>query len=203
MRELLQNAGIFAWPLGLCSLLATVIILERLFALRRSRVIPRGYGAAIRRGEIPVSDGGKSVAGSILEAFERRGLDVEQLKALTRLEVTRMERGLFILEIVVSAAPLLGLLGTVTGLVRVFSQISPETGLPDPAAFVEGVSMALTTTILGLSIAIPALAFNSYLNRKVDTYEAQLEVGVERLVAEKKKREPGTAPAPGAPSAGS
>lgn len=183
MQELLQNAGIFAWPLGLCSVLATVIILERMLALRRSRIIPREYEVAFSQGEIPAVGDEASVAGRILGFFHTRQLDSEQLKAFTRLQVTRMERGLFILEIVVSAAPLLGLLGTVTGLVRVFSQISPETGLPDPASFVEGVSMALTTTILGLSIAIPALAFNSYLNRRVDTYEAQLEVGVERLVA--------------------
>jgi biopolymer transport protein ExbB len=183
MEELIRNAGIFAWPLGLCSLLATVIILERIFALRRSRIIPREYEVAFSQGDIPASGDDASVAGRILGFFHSGQLDSEQLKAFTRLQVTRMERGLFILEIVVSAAPLLGLLGTVTGLVKVFSQISPETGLPDPAAFVEGVSMALTTTILGLSIAIPALAFNSYLNRRVDTYEAQLEVGVERLVA--------------------
>lgn len=183
MEELVRNAGIFAWPLGLCSLLATVIILERIFALRRSRIIPREYEVAFSQGDIPKSGDDASVAGRILEFFHSGQLDSEQLKAFTRLQVTRMERGLFILEIVVSAAPLLGLLGTVTGLVTVFSQISPETGLPDPAAFVEGVSMALTTTILGLSIAIPSLAFNSYLSRRVDTYEAQLEVGVERLVA--------------------
>jgi biopolymer transport protein ExbB len=182
MRELIENAGIFAWPLGLCSLLATVIILERLFALRRSRIIPREYEQAFAQGAIPDAGDGYSVAGRILEFFHTRQLDAEQLKAFTRLQVTRMERGLFILEIVVSAAPLLGLLGTVTGLVKVFSQISPETGMPDPASFVEGVSMALTTTILGLSIAIPALAFNSYLSRRVDTFEAQLEVGVERLI---------------------
>lgn len=190
MEELIRNAGIFAWPLGLCSLLATVIILERLFALRRSCIIPRQYEIAFSQGAIPESGDSSSVAGRILQFFHSGRLDAEQLKAFTRLQVTRMERGLFILEIVVSAAPLLGLLGTVTGLVKVFSQISPETGMPDPAAFVEGVSMALTTTILGLSIAIPALAFNSYLNRKVDTYEAQLEVGVERLVATMKESGP-------------
>ncbi len=187
MQELLQNAGIFAWPLGLCSLLATVIVIERFFALRRSRIIPGFYHYAFSAGSIPEQGDQKSVAGRIIDYFHQGVLDAEQLKAYTRLQVTRMERGLFILEIVVSAAPLIGLLGTVTGLVTVFSQISPETGLPDPAAFVEGVSMALTTTILGLSIAIPALAFNSYLNRRVDTYEAQLEVGVERLIAEMKK----------------
>ncbi len=188
MQELLENAGIFAWPLGLCSLMATIIIIERLFALRASRIMPPRYMVAFTEGTIPESGDPASVAGKILNFFRDGSLDAEQLKAFTRLQVTRMERGLFILEIVVSAAPLLGLLGTVTGLVRVFSQISPETGLPDPAAFVEGVSMALTTTILGLSIAIPALAFNSYLNRRVDTYEAQLEVGVERLVATLKSK---------------
>lgn len=187
MRELLQNAGIFAYPLGLCSLLATVIILERLFALRRAKIIPKDCEEAIAEGRVPEVENPDSVAGKIIDAYQRRDLDAEQLKAVTRLQVTRMERGLFLLEIIVSAAPLLGLLGTVTGLVKVFSQISPETGLPDPASFVSGVSMALTTTILGLSIAIPALAFNSYLNRRVETYEAQLEVGVERLIAEKKK----------------
>ena len=186
MKELIQNAGIFAWPLGLCSLLATIIIIERLFALRRSRIIPREYEVAFSLGNIPEAGDRYSVAGRIIDFFHQRRLDAEQLKAFTRLQVTRMERGLFILEIVVSAAPLLGLLGTVTGLVKVFSKISPETGLPDPAAFVEGVSMALTTTIVGLAIAIPALAFNSYLSRRVDTFEAQLEVGVERLIGSMK-----------------
>ena len=187
MQELITNAGIFAWPLGLCSVLATVIILERLFALRRRCIIPREYEVAFSQGDIPKSGDNYSVAGRILQFFHSGQLDAEQLKAYTRLQVTRMERGLFILEIIVSAAPLLGLLGTVTGLVTVFSQISPETGMPDPASFVEGVSLALTTTILGLSIAIPALAFNSYLTRRVDTFEAQLEVGVERLVASMKQ----------------
>jgi biopolymer transport protein ExbB len=182
MIELLDKAGIFAWPLGLCSLLATVIIIERLFALRRSCIIPRHYQQAFTQGDIPAEGDGHSVSGRILQFYHSGQLDAEQLKAFTRLQVTRMERGLFILEIVVSAAPLIGLLGTVTGLVQVFGQIHPETGLPDPSSFVEGVSLALTTTVLGLAIAIPALAFNSYLNRKVDTYEAQLELGVERLI---------------------
>ena len=183
MRELIEKAGIFAWPLGLCSLLAAIIVIERLFALRKSRIIPSFYEIAFTTGSIPEHGDSGSVAGRILDYYHQGKLDAEQLKAYTRLQVTRMERGLFILEIVVSAAPLIGLLGTVTGLVTVFGQISPETGLPDPAAFVEGVSLALTTTILGLTIAIPSLAFNSYLTRRVDTFEAHLEVGVERLIA--------------------
>lgn len=186
MLDLIAKAGIFAWPLGLCSVLATVIIIERLLALRRSCIIPREYQLAFTQGEIPASGDNHSVAGRILQFFHTGKLDAEQLKAFTRLQVTRMERGLFILEIIVSAAPLIGLLGTVTGLVAVFGHIHPDTGLPDPTRFVEGVSLALTTTVIGLAIAIPALAFNSFLNRKVDTYEAQLELGVERLIASMK-----------------
>lgn len=183
MIELLEKAGIFAWPLGLCSVLATVIIIERMFALRRSCIIPRHYEQAFTQGDIPAQGDSRSVTGRILQFYHSGRLDSEQLKAYTRLQVTRMERGLFILEIVVSAAPLIGLLGTVTGLVQVFGQINPDTGLPDPTSFIEGVSLALTTTVLGLAIAIPALAFNSYLNRRVDTFEAQLELGVERIIA--------------------
>lgn len=186
MIELLQKAGIFAYPLGLCSLLAMVIIIERWFALRRRFIIPRRYELAFTQGEIPQAGDNYSVTGRILRFYHSGRLDAEQLKAYTRLQVNRMSRGLFILEIIVSAAPLIGLLGTVTGLVTVFGQINPETGLPDPTRFIEGVSLALTTTVLGLAIAIPALAFNSYLNRKVESYEAQLEVGVERLIASMK-----------------
>ena len=92
-----------------------------------------------------------------------------------------MERGLFLLDIVVTAAPLIGLLGTVTGLIQVFANVSPDTGMPDPDIFVRGIALALTTTMLGLSIAIPALVGNSYLNRRIDFLEAQINVGVERL----------------------
>lgn len=188
MNDLLANAGIFAWPLGLCSVLSVFIILERLFALRRSRVLPEDIEQDFVSGEIPQVGEEHSVAGRIIQFYQNPNRDSEQLKAFTRLQITGMERGLFILEIVVSAAPLLGLLGTVTGLVKVFAQISPETGLPDPSAFVEGVAMALTTTVIGLSIAIPSLAFDRYLNRRIDTYAAQIGVGVERLVADKQRQ---------------
>ncbi len=104
MQELLENAGIFAWPLGLCSLMATIIIIERLFALRASRIMPPRYMVAFTEGTIPESGDPDSVAGKILNFFRDGSLDAEQLKAFTRLQVTRMERGLFILEIVVSAA---------------------------------------------------------------------------------------------------
>lgn len=188
MYDFFHDAGIFAYPLLLCSVLATFIIVERLIALRRSKVIPSALSDRLIAGEVPEEGDLRSVAGRIVAFYHDPHSDVDQLKAFSRLQISRMERGLFILEIVVSAAPLIGLLGTVTGLVGVFDKISPETGMPEMGAFREGVALALTTTMIGLAIAIPALAFNSYLGRRIESYEAQLEVGVERLITAKKKR---------------
>ena len=100
-----------------------------------------------------------------------------------------MERGLFLLEVVIGAAPLLGLLGTVTGLTQVFGNFSAETGLPDPGAFIQGIALALNTTILGLAIAIPSLGAHAYLLRRVESLAARISVAVECL-SELKGRQP-------------
>ena len=93
-----------------------------------------------------------------------------------------MERGLVILEIVTGAAPLLGLLGTVTGLVQVFANMSFETGVPEQTAFISGVALALTTTMIGLSVAIPSLVAYNIYQRRIDTYTVQLDAMIERLL---------------------
>ena len=181
MINLIDGAGIFIWPLGLCSLFGVFIIVERFYALMPGKIMPQYIVESLIEGIIPeVAD--DSVGGRILQYYLQNKPDAEQMKAFARLEVTRMERGLFILEIVVSAAPLIGLLGTVTGLVKVFANISIETGMPEPGAFIEGIALALTTTMLGLSIAIPALVGNHMLIRRIDTLAARLSVGVERLI---------------------
>ena len=181
MINLIEGAGIFIWPLGLCSFFAVFIIVERLIGLRPSAVMPKELVDSLIGGKIPdqIDD---SVGGRILQFYLRNRPDADQLKAFVQLEITHMERGLFILEIVVSAAPLIGLLGTVTGLVKVFAGVTPELGLPDPGSFVEGIALALTTTMLGLSIAIPALVGNHYLIRRIDTLVARLNIGTERLL---------------------
>ena len=189
MINLIDGAGIFIWPLGLCSFLAVFIIVERLIALRAKRVIPRELLDTFMEGENPPAED-DSVAGRILRFYQRENPDSEQLKAFARLEITRMERGMFILEIVISGAPLIGLLGTVTGLIKVFANIAPDTGMPDPASFIEGIALALTTTMLGLSIAIPALVGNGFLIRRVETLAASLDVGVEHLIDLKKTGRP-------------
>jgi biopolymer transport protein ExbB len=181
MISLIDGAGVFIWPLGVCSFMAVFIVVERLIALAPSRIIPKHMINSFLAGKIPEGKD-NSVGGRIVQYHLQNHPDPEQLKAFARLEINSMERGLFILEIVVSAAPLLGLLGTVTGLVKVFANVSPESGMPDPGAFIEGIALALTTTMLGLSIAIPALVGNHYLIRRVDTLAARLNVGVERLI---------------------
>ena len=85
-------------------------------------------------------------------------------------------------NVIYAAAPLIGLTGTVVGLLKVFSQISPDTGLPDPVAFTQGVALALSATVIGLCIAIPSLVGSGYLQRKIENYSAQLDVLLERIL---------------------
>lgn len=181
MINLIDGSGPFFIPLLLCSILGAFIIVERLIALRTSRVLPKRLMERLLEGRVEDAQD-DSVAGRILHYAATHRPDADQLRAFAQLEITRLERGLFWLEIVVSAAPLLGLLGTVTGLVKVFSNISPTTGVPDQGAFASGVALALTTTILGLAIAIPALVGNLFITRRIDTLAARLNVGVERLI---------------------
>jgi biopolymer transport protein ExbB len=180
--DLLDNAGIFLYPLALCSFIAVFITIERLIALRNSRVIPADMVDAFVEGDLQrVEADMSSVTGRIVSFYRERTPDPESLNAFARLEVSRMERGVFLLEVVIGAAPLLGLLGTVTGLTQVFGGFSAETGMPDPAAFIKGIALALNTTILGLAIAIPALAAHAYLLRRVESLAARISVGVECL----------------------
>lgn len=183
MIDIFKGAGFFIYPLGLCSVLAVFILIERLIALRSSRILPKALVERFVKGNVLEEQGdASSVAGRILTFYQKNKPDPEAIKAFAALEMTRLERGMFILEIVVGAAPLLGLLGTVTGLIKVFSGMSPDDGMPDPAMFIQGIALALTTTMLGLCIAIPALVGNVFLNRRVELLSAQISVGVERLI---------------------
>ncbi len=180
--DLLADTGIFLYPLAACSFLAVFITAERLLALRNSQIMPRSIVDAFISGQIDhIQPDHKSVVGRIVGFYRERRPDREALEAFARLEVSRMERGMFLLEVVIGAAPLLGLLGTVTGLTQVFGGFSAETGLPEPEAFITGIALALNTTIIGLAIAIPSLAAHSYLLRRVESLAARISVGVECL----------------------
>lgn len=181
--NIIEGAGIFIYPLGLCSLVAVYMIMERLFALRTRSIIPVLIKDRLIVGKLDqVEANDASVAGRIMLFFKENNPDAEALKAYARYEVASLSRGLFLLDVIIAAAPLIGLLGTVVGLIEVFSHISIETGLPDPGPFVQGVALALTTTVLGLVVAIPALLGNGYIGRRIEMFAAQLEVLLERLL---------------------
>lgn len=179
--EVFKGAGLLIYPLGICSAAAVFIICERAFALRRVAIMPQDLVDALVDGR-PVVGGKHTVLARIVDFAEHHKHDEGAIKAFARLEINRMERGIPYLDVIYAAAPLIGLTGTVTGLLRVFSQISPDTGLPDPVAFTQGVALALSATVIGLTIAIPSLVGSGYLQRKIENYAAQLDVLLERLL---------------------
>ncbi len=179
--EVLKGAGVLIYPLAVCSAAAVFIICERAFALRRAAIMPQDLVDAVIAGR-PLMGGKHTVLARIVEFAEQHKNDEGAVKAFARLEVNRMERGIPYLDVIYAAAPLIGLTGTVTGLLQVFSQISSDTGLPDPVAFTKGVALALSATVIGLCIAIPSLVGSGWLQRKVENYAAQLDVLLERIL---------------------
>ena len=179
--EVFKGAGILIYPLGLCSVAAVYIICERAFSLRRASVMPQDLVDAVINNR-PLMGGQHTVLSRIVEFAEEHKNDEGAVKAFARLELNRMERGIPYLDVIYAAAPLIGLTGTVTGLLQVFSHISPDTGLPDPVAFTAGVALALSATVIGLCIAIPSLVGSGWLQRKIENYAAQLDVLLERIV---------------------
>jgi biopolymer transport protein ExbB len=187
MAEIIHNSGPFAYPLGLCSFLAVVVIIERLIALRKSQILSNQdqvLFSDLDLNEIPIKL--DSVVGVIYHFSKTVDASADTIRAKVQVEVTKMERGLFILDIVTAVAPLLGLLGTVSGLVQVFSNFGPESGIPDTGSLVKGIALALSTTVIGLSIAIPAVVGSSFLNRKIDSHASTLENWGEFLIQQKK-----------------
>lgn len=185
-NSVLQGAGVLKYPLGFCSLAMVFIVCERAFALRRTAVMPQDLVDAVVAGR-PLIGGKHTVLSRIVDFAEQHRNDEGAIKAFARLEMNRMERGIPYLDVIYAAAPLIGLTGTVVGLLQVFSQISPDTGLPDPVAFTKGVALALSATVIGLCIAIPALVGSGYLQRKIENYAAQLDVLLERILQRSKQ----------------
>lgn len=178
MQTLIEGAGLFLWPLGFCSLAALFLILERAWVLRPGQVVPEGLLAAVRAGRASAlgADFAATAGGRLVRRWQE-GAAGEVLKADARAEIVRLQRGLHWLDSIVAAAPLLGLLGTVTGLATLF----PAQGLPDAPTLTRGVGLALSTTMLGLCIAIPALIGANWLGRRLELITSRLDVLVETM----------------------
>jgi len=194
--DFVVKGGVFMWILLVCSFVAITVILLRLIALRKGAVIPRLIEKSIvgyRSGEnleplrrlVKDDD---SAMGQILDAVVRSSSatkeeSLEMVQTRARREVVGLESGLFILEIIVGISPLLGLLGAVTGLVKVFANIgSGVTSTSDLKEIASGISEALSTTIVGLAIAILAIVAWSTFTRRVETLAIQMESLVTELI---------------------
>lgn len=174
-------------PLALCSIAAVTVIIERAFALRRTKVIQADVTQVVDEYEgessaVAAIGACRECRGAfariIEELIRARHLDhvhiVETVHSTGRREVGRLESGLIVLEIVAGISPLIGLLGTVLGMVTVFDAISVQ-GMGDPQVLSAGISKALITTVAGLCVAIPALGFHSYFSKHVESMAVEMQ----------------------------
>ncbi len=188
MPEWFVKGGITMWPLLVCSVAGVAIILERAWALQRRRVIAPKLAAEIERQprstELTerlrvMAEQDRSVLGEMARlvfthAWLPKAENVEAAQALARQIVARLERGLTTLMLIVELGPLLGLLGSVSGMVRLFGDVARH-GLSEPGMISKGISEALIATFTGLSVAIPALVAYMYLRRRSDTLALEME----------------------------
>ena len=133
-----------------------------------------------------------------------RSENIEAVQTRARHEMVRLERGLIVLEVIVGIAPLLGLIGAVSGLVHVFSHLGLSSGASDTRQIALGIAEALNATVFGLSIAVPTLIAFTYFSRKVEVMSVEMETLVVELINKlyygRSSREFETAKAP--PTAG-
>ena len=198
MFSIIQAAGWPIWPLLLCSIVALTLIIERLSSLRAARVAPPKLldeVVSVTRAHLPGADvvnklADNSILGTVLASGLRTVIADPRLseavlrssfEAAGRAAVHRMERYMNTLGTIASAAPLLGLLGTVIGMIEIFGSQTP-TGGNNPALLAHGISIALYNTAFGLMIAIPSLMFYRYFRGLIDAYTLEMEQAAERMV---------------------
>lgn len=188
-------------PILACSILALAIILERSWALRRGQVMPDGLLAQVRAWlQRDALDGDRldalrnsSPLGRVLAAglsLHRQTLEERKtaVEDAGRRGAVELERFLAALGTIAMIAPLLGLLGTVWGLIVVFDQIM-TTGLGQPSDLAGGIAQALMTTATGLAVAIPAVIFHRFFQRKVSVLVSQMESVAHQLMDVLQQRE--------------
>lgn len=196
MVSFFTKGGLFMWPLLLASIVTGATIVLSALTLQEKKVLPLVIESEIERlvpGGSPerllriVTDDQSSLARVVRVALHHlrwpRAENIESVQTRARRELVRLERGLIVLEVVTGIAPLIGLIGTVSGLVHVFSGLGLSSGASDTKAVALGISEALNCTIFGLSIAVPALIGFSYFSKKVEVMSVEIESLVSDLIA--------------------
>lgn len=178
----------------LTSVVGLTFIVERAFALRWGRVVPREVEAAVEScqtsEDVPMLRRVCQQHNSVMSRLLLTAADhldwpkaeaVDAIQTRARHEIARLERGLVVLEIIVGIAPLLGLVGTILGMMSVFADVG-QAGLTDAGKLAQGIALILRATLFGLMIAIPSLIFWSYYTKKVETLAIEMETVCDEFV---------------------
>ncbi len=204
MFSIIQAAGWPIWPLLACSILALALVIERFTSLKTAKVAPPkllNEAITVSRSNVPTPDvvsqlEQNSLLGEVL-ASGFRALNANPqiseddlrstLEGAGRQAAHQLERYLAALATIASAAPLLGLLGTVIGMIEIFGSQAGSGGVShaaggNPAQLAQGISIALYNTAFGLMVAIPSLIFWRYFRARVDAYLLTMELAAERFV---------------------
>ena len=195
--QFFQDGGIFMWALLLVSVVSLTVIILKAVTIRRTLIIPEqlekdvdAFEARLDTGEIEgitktFREGRSALsrlgAVALSNAGRTQGEVQEAVQSSAREEVVKLNSGMSVLEVVIAIAPLLGLLGTASGLVVVFQDLGQAA--QDPATIARGIARALNTTIAGLAISVPSVIAYSYFNRQIETMAVRLEVLLGKMVS--------------------
>ena len=194
MFEIVKAGGIMMGPIILASIVAAAIFLERLWTLQSKRVLPNELTQKVWRWveQRQIQDKhivalqqnsplGKILAAGLLNRYRDRAVIRESIEDTGRHVVHELERFIGTLGTIASMSPLMGLLGTVFGMIRTFNAITTS-GIGNPATLAGGIAEALITTAAGLTVAIPALLAYKYLRGRVAALVVQMEKEAIKLV---------------------
>ena len=188
MWEIIQKGGVVMYPILLCSVLSLAIFLERLWSLREGRIIPKNFIKEVEEfirmkkfneAIALCSTSNSSIARIIYAGLKKAGKSKDEIKEAVneqgKQEAMELERFLTTLGTIAGVSPLLGLLGTVTGMIKTFNVLAISKQLGDPGMLSAGISEALITTAAGLIVAIPSFIFYKYFTSKVDKLVVKME----------------------------
>ena len=194
MFEFLEAGGPFMWLLLIMSVVALTYIIERGLALRWRNVVPDQIAEVLNQCESPQdlstlhtlcqqfpSPASRMLSAAMDQFPYSKAENMEALQTRARKEIAQLESGLVVIEVIVGSAPLLGLVGTLHGLITLFGDFGAAS-LADHTSLAKGISIALNTTLTGLLIAIPSLIAWSYYNKKVETMAIELEALCDELL---------------------
>ncbi|MDI1230713.1 MAG: MotA/TolQ/ExbB proton channel family protein [Methylobacter sp.] len=194
MFEIIKSGGWLMLPIILCSIGAMGIVVERFWSLRRKKILPPALVPQIwqlsrekKLDDVTLrhlknsSPLGRILAAGLANSQHGRRFMKESVEEAGRMVVHDLERFLNTLGTIALITPLLGLLGTVFGMINVFSALM-EHGVGNPAVLAGGISVALITTAAGLTVAIPSVIFHRYFERLVDEYVVSMEEEAVKLI---------------------